>query len=26
MDVDDFEIIRREMPKLEIVSGEYFFG
>ncbi|MGI9055723.1 MAG: type II toxin-antitoxin system VapC family toxin [Pyrinomonadaceae bacterium] len=26
MDVDDFEIIRREMPKLEIVSGDYFFS
>lgn len=26
MDVDDFEIIRREMPKLEVVSGDYFFS
>lgn len=26
MDIDDFEIIKREMPKLEIVSGEYFFS
>jgi predicted nucleic acid-binding protein len=25
-DVDDFEIIRREMPKLEVVSGDYFFS
>ena len=26
MDVDYFEIIRREMPKLEVVSGDYFFS
>ena len=26
MDVDDYEIIRREMPKLEVVSGDYFFS
>lgn len=26
MDVDDYEIIRREMPKLEIVSADYFFS
>ena len=26
MDVDDFEIIRREMPTLEVVSGDYFFS
>lgn len=26
MDVDDFEIIKREMPKLEVVSGDYFFS
>ncbi len=26
MDVDDFEIIRREMPKLDVVPGEYFFS
>lgn len=26
MDVDDYEIIRREMPTLEIVSGDYFFS
>ena len=25
-DVDDYEIIKREMPKLEIVSGDYFFS
>jgi predicted nucleic acid-binding protein len=25
-DVDDYEIIKREMPKLEIVSGAYFFS
>jgi predicted nucleic acid-binding protein len=25
-DVDDYEFIRREMPKLEIVSAEYFFS
>lgn len=26
MDVDDYEIIKREMPKLEVVSGDYFFS
>jgi len=26
MDVDDYEIIRREMPKFEVVSGDYFFS
>ncbi len=26
MDVDDFEIIKREMPKLEVVSADYFFS
>jgi len=26
MDVDDFETIKREMPKLEIVSADYFFS
>lgn len=26
MDVDDYEIIRREMPKLEVVPGDYFFS
>ncbi len=26
MDVDDYEIIKREVPKLEIVSGDYFFS
>ncbi len=26
MDVDDFEIIKREMPKLEVISGDYFFS
>lgn len=26
MDVDDFEIIKREMPNLEVVSANYFFG
>ena len=26
MDVDDYELIRREMPMLEIVSGDYFFS
>ena len=26
MDIDDYEIIQREMPKLEIVSGDYFFS
>lgn len=26
MDVDGYEIIRREMPKLEAVSGDYFFS
>lgn len=26
MDVDDFEVIKRETPKLEVVSGEYFFS
>ena len=26
LDVDDFEIIRRAMPKLEVVSGDYFFS
>lgn len=26
VDIDDFEIIKREMPNLEIVSGEYFFS
>jgi predicted nucleic acid-binding protein len=25
-DVDDFEIIRREMPKLDVVSAVYFFS
>ncbi len=25
-DVDDYEIIKREMPKLEIVSADYFFS
>lgn len=25
-DVDDYEVIKREMPKLEIVSGNYFFS
>ena len=25
-DVDDYEIIRREMPKLEVVSADYFFS
>ncbi len=26
MDTDDYEIIKREMPKLEVVSGDYFFS
>jgi predicted nucleic acid-binding protein len=26
MDIDDYEIIKREMPKLETVSGDYFFS
>lgn len=26
MDVDDFEIIKREMPELEVVSADYFFS
>lgn len=26
MDVDDFEIVKREMPKLDIVSADYFFS
>ncbi len=26
MDVDDFEIIKRETPKLEVVSADYFFS
>lgn len=26
MDIDDYEFIKREMPKLEIVSGDYFFS
>lgn len=26
MDVDDFEIIKREMPNLEVVSANYFFS
>lgn len=26
MDVDDYEIIRREMTNLEVVSGDYFFS
>ena len=26
MDVNDYEIIKREMPKLEIVSADYFFS
>ena len=25
-DVDDYEILKREMPALEIVSGDYFFS
>ena len=25
-DIDDYEIIRREMPKLEVVSADYFFS
>jgi predicted nucleic acid-binding protein len=25
-DVDDYELIKREMPKIEIVSGDYFFS
>lgn len=25
-DVDDYEIVKREMPKLEVVSGGYFFS
>lgn len=25
-DVDDFEILKREMPKLEVVSADYFFS
>ena len=26
MDVDDYKIIRRGMPKLEVVSADYFFS
>lgn len=26
MDVDDFEIIKREMPNLDVISADYFFG
>ena len=26
MDVDDYEIIKREMPKLEVVPADYFFS
>jgi len=26
MDVDDFEVIKREMPKLEVVPASYFFS
>lgn len=26
MDVDDFEIIKREMPKLDVVPADYFFS
>ena len=26
MDVDDYEIIKREMPELEVISGDYFFS
>ncbi len=26
MDIDDYEIIKREMPKLEVVSADYFFS
>ncbi len=26
MDIDDFLLIKREMPKLEVVSGDYFFS
>lgn len=26
MDIDDFEIIKREMPKLEVVPADYFFS
>jgi predicted nucleic acid-binding protein len=25
-DVDDYEILKREMPALEVVSGDYFFS
>lgn len=25
-DIDDYEIIKREMPKLEVVSADYFFS
>jgi hypothetical protein len=25
-DVDDFEILKREIPKLEVVSAAYFFS
>lgn len=25
-DLDDFEILKREMPKLEVVSADYFFS
>lgn len=26
MDLDDYELINREMPKLEVVLGDYFFS
>ena len=26
VDVDDYELIKREMPKLEVVSADYFFS
>ncbi|NOT49230.1 MAG: type II toxin-antitoxin system VapC family toxin [Acidobacteria bacterium] len=26
MDVDDFEIIKREMPRLDVVPADYFFS
>lgn len=26
MDIDDFEILKREMPKLDVVSADYFFS
>jgi predicted nucleic acid-binding protein len=25
-DIDDYEILKREMPALEVVSGDYFFS